>query len=90
MNTQGSSSEDQDAPKHYELRIKGLLDDRWAERFSGLTITREANGETCLSGPVADQAALHGLLRNIRDLGVQLVSVRQIGPDTADTPEDRA
>jgi hypothetical protein len=62
----------------YEIRIKGHLDDTWAEWFEGLTITLEENGDTLLTGPVADQAALHGLLKKVRDLGLPLVSVVQV------------
>jgi hypothetical protein len=62
----------------YAIRIKGHLDDRWAGWFEGLTITRDANGETLLSGPVVDQAALHGLLRKVRNLGLPLVAVIQV------------
>ncbi len=64
----------------YQIRIKGHLDPRWSERFGGLTITLEENGDTLLSGPVVDQAALHGLLRKVRDLGMQLISVTSIEP----------
>ncbi len=69
------------------LRIQGHLDDRWADWFEGLTITREDNGETRLTGPVVDQAALHGLLKKVRDLGVPLVSVNRIEPGQADEPD---
>ena len=62
----------------YEIRIRGHLDDRWADRFDGLTITLEENGDTLLTGPVIDQAALYGLLKKVRDLGMPLVSVSQI------------
>lgn len=62
----------------YEIRLKGHLDARWMTWFDGLTITLEENGDTLLSGPVADQAALHGLLRKVRDLGMPLVSVVQV------------
>jgi hypothetical protein len=62
----------------YEIRIKGHLDDRWADRFEGLTITLEDDGNTLLFGPVADQAALHGLLKRIRDLGIPLVLVNRV------------
>lgn len=58
----------------YQIRLKGYLDSQWATWFDGLTITLE-NGDTLLSGPVADQAALHGLLKKVRDLGMPLVSV---------------
>ena len=64
----------------YEIRLKGQLDDRWADRFEGLTITLEENDNTLLTGPVADQAALHGLLKKIRDLGVPLISVGPVEP----------
>ena len=64
----------------YEIRLKGHLDDRWAEWFEGLTITLEDNGDTLLTGPVIDQAALHGLLKKIRDLGMPLVSVSPVEP----------
>ena len=65
-------------PVYYEIRLKGQLDARWAEWFEGLTITLEENGHTLLKGPVVDQAALHGLLKRVRDLGMTLVSVNQI------------
>ena len=68
----------------YEIRIKGHLDDRWAGWFEGLTITRDANGETLLTGPVVDQAALHGLLRKVRDLGLPLVAVIQVDSTATD------
>ena len=65
---------------YYEIRLKGHLDDRWAEWFEGLTITQEDNGDTLLTGPVIDQAALHGLLKKVRDLGLPLLSVSPIEP----------
>ena len=65
-------------PGMYEIRIKGHLDDRWAEWFEGLTITLEDNGDTLLTGLVVDQAALHGLLKKVRDLGLPLVSVSPV------------
>jgi hypothetical protein len=69
---------DRDVARLYEIRIQGHLDDRWAGWFDGLTITLEDNGETLLTGPVVDQAALHGLLRKVRDLGIPLISVIRI------------
>ncbi len=64
----------------FEIRLKGHLDDRWSGWFGGLTITLEDNGDTLLIGPMLDQAALHGLLRKVRDLGIPLVSVSPIQP----------
>ena len=75
MNTTITSTEDDHEPGRYEIRMKGHLDNRWADLFEGLTMTLEDNGETLLAGLVADQAALHGLLRKVRDLGLPLVSV---------------
>jgi hypothetical protein len=64
--------------KVYEIRLKGHLEARWVQRSDGLAITLEEDGNTLLSGPVADQAALHGLLKKVRDLGMTLVSVNQV------------
>ena len=69
----------------YEIRIKGHLADRWSDWFGGLTITLEDNGDTLLTGPVVDQAALHGLLKKVRDLGMPLLSVNRIEPGQVDT-----
>jgi hypothetical protein len=62
-------------PDRYEIRVKGHLADRWAGWFDGMSITRQADGTTLLHGPVADQSALHGLLRKVSDLGLPLLSV---------------
>ena len=67
--------------QHYEIRLKGHLEARWSNRFEGLAITLEEDGNTLLSGAVADQAALHGLLKKVRDLGMPLVSVVQVQLD---------
>jgi hypothetical protein len=75
MSKKDASTEDQIEPGLYEIRIKGHLDNRWADWFEGLTVTLEDNGETLLTGPVVDQSALHGLLRKVRDLGMPLISV---------------
>ena len=87
MSATHASTKDHDEPGLYEIRIKGHLDDRWASWFGGLTLTREDNGETLLTGPVVDQAALHGLLRRVRDLGLPLVSVLQVEPTQAHGPD---
>jgi hypothetical protein len=63
--------------QNYEIRLKGHLEPRWADWFDGLTLTRESDGTTVLSGSVVDQAALHGLLGKVRDLGVPLIAVIQ-------------
>jgi hypothetical protein len=67
-------------PQDYRIRVKGHLADRWAAWFDGMAVTRQSDGTTVLDGPVTDQAALHGLLRKVSDLGLPLVSV---------TPTDR-
>jgi hypothetical protein len=74
-------------PMIYQIRIKGHLGPQWADWFEGLTITLEDNGDTLLTGSVIDQAALHGLLKKVRDLGMPLLSVNRIEPGQADAPE---
>ncbi len=64
--------------QYYEIRLKGHLETRWVNWFDGLAITLEEDGNTLLSGPVADQAALHGLLKKVRDLGLPLISVNSL------------
>src|SRR4051812_25693984 len=78
------SAEDHYEPGFYEIRIKGHLDDQWAGWFGGMILTLEENGNTLLAGPVIDQAALHGLLRRVRDLGMQLISLILVEPDPLD------
>jgi hypothetical protein len=68
-------------PMVYQIRIKGHLGSQWTDWFEGLTITLEEDGDTLLTGPVIDQAALHGLLKKVRDLGLPLVSVSPVEPD---------
>jgi hypothetical protein len=86
-------SETQTLPEYYdesglyEIRLKGQLDEKWADRFEGLTITLEDNCDTLLTGQVIDQAALHGLLKRIRDLGMPLISVNFVNPDQVKTQE---
>jgi hypothetical protein len=69
----------------YEIRLKGHLDNRWSAWFEGLTITLEKDGDTLLTGLVVDQAALHGLLKKVRDLGMPLVSVSPVEPGSPTT-----
>jgi len=85
MSETHASTEDQYEPGLYEIRIKGHLDDRWSDWFGDLTITLEDNGDTLLTGPVVDQAALHGLLKRVRDLGMPLVSVSPLEPGPSTT-----
>src|SRR3954447_15930947 len=74
-------------PGWYEIRLKGHLDAHWAEQFEGLSFTHGSDGTTILAGPVVDQAALYGLLRKVRDLGLPLLSVIHIGPAQAHVPD---
>jgi hypothetical protein len=67
-----------DRPGNYHIRVKGNLDTRWSDWFGGMCITHEKNDETLLAGQVTDQAALHGMLAKIRDLGLPLLSVTRI------------
>ena len=64
----------------YEIRVRGILDERWTAWFEDLQVSSDGE-ETVISGPIADQAALHGLLTKVRDLGLFLISVRRLDPD---------
>jgi hypothetical protein len=75
---------DPSQPTVYQIRIKGHLGRGWTDWFGGLTITLEEDGDTLLTGPVVDQAALHGLLKKVRDLGMPLLSVNCVEPGQAD------
>jgi hypothetical protein len=77
------SERDRDQPKIFQIRIHGHLSQQWKNWFDGLTITLEEDGNTLLSGPVADQSALHGILKKIRDLGMPLLSVNFVDSDPA-------
>ena len=68
----------------YQIRLEGQLGSEWADWFGGLTVTLEENGHTLLTGQVLDQAALHGLLKKVRDLGMPLLSVNRVEPGQAD------
>ncbi len=87
MSAPDASTEDHHEPRLYEIRLKGHLDARWTDWFEGLSLSHASDGTTRLSGPVVDQAALYGLLRKVRDLGLPLVSVIQVEPKPADGPE---
>ena len=71
-----------DQPMVYQIRLKGYLGRQWTEWFEGLTITLEEDGNMLLAGQVIDQAALHGILKKVRDLGMPLLSVNSIGTDS--------
>ena len=74
-------------PLVYEIRIEGHLGTQWKDWFDGMTMQLDENGETVLTGPVADQSALHGLLKKVRDLGMPLISVNRIVPEPGSEPE---
>ncbi|MEJ2556006.1 MAG: hypothetical protein P8186_07230 [Anaerolineae bacterium] len=78
---------DPNQPAIYQIRIKGHLGPQWTDWFEGLTITLEEEGETLLTGPVIDQAALHGLLKKVRDLGLPLLSVNRVEPGQEEVPD---
>ena len=81
------STEEYHEPGRYEIRLKGHLDARWIDWFESLSFTHESDGTTILAGPVVDQAALYGLLRQVRDLGLPLLSVIQVDPKPANGPD---
>jgi hypothetical protein len=87
MEATNTSTEDHHEPRRYEIRLKGHLDARWSSWFEGLSFTYDGDGTTILSGPVVDQAALYGLLRTVRDLGLPLVSVMGVEPGHANEPD---
>ena len=87
MSNESNPKIDPDQPKVYQIRIKGHLGPQWTDWFGEMTITLEDNGDTLLTGPVVDQAALHGLLRKVRDLGMLLISVTSIEPGQVDTSD---
>ncbi len=74
-------------PRHYVIHLQGRLDARWATWFDGLSFSYEPDGSTVIQGPVTDQAALHGLLRKVRDLGLPLLSVMQVDPNQTTEPD---
>lgn len=86
MSGKHTSDENHDQVQHYVIRLKGHLDERWVEWFEGLVITLEENGDTLLTGPVVDQAELHGLLKTVRD--AQLVNAVRVGRMIAQEPQE--
>ena len=78
---------DSSPPTVYQIRVKSHLRSDWTDWFEGLTITLEDTGNTLLTGPVVDQAALYGVLKKVRDLGMPLLSVNRLKPDQADAPD---
>jgi hypothetical protein len=85
MANQLDPKDDPTQPTVHQIRIKGHLGPEWTEWFEGMAVTREENGDTLLTGPVVDQAALHGLIKKVRDLGLPLLSVKRT--DTSSEPE---
>jgi hypothetical protein len=87
MSNEINSASDPGQPMVYQIRIKGHLGREWADWFEGLAITLEDNGETLLTGPVVDQAALYGVLRKVRDVAMPLLSVVCVKPGQADASD---
>jgi hypothetical protein len=84
MSNKANVTPDPDQPMVYQIRITGHLGRTWTDWFEGLAITLQDNGDTLLTGPVVDQAALHGVLKKVRDLGMPLVSVTRVRPGETD------
>ena len=81
MSATDSSNRRPDEFELHEIRVQGHLDKRWSDWLEGLTVTHESDGTTILAGPLADQAALHGVLSKLRDLALPIVSVRRVASD---------
>jgi hypothetical protein len=90
MTNEQSQVTDLEGPTVYEIRIRGHLGSEWTDWFDGLTIQLGEEGQTVLTGPVADQAALHGLLKKVRDVGLPLISVVSLKSDPLEGEEDKS
>jgi hypothetical protein len=90
MTAAHAPTDDRHEARLYEIRLKGHLDTRWSTRFDGLSCTHASDGTTVIYGLVADQAALHGLLAQVRDLGLPLVSVIHVEPEQANVRDVNA
>ena len=84
MTQRNASTPDPREAGRYEIRLTGHLDERWVAWFDGMTVSRAGDGTTVIGGPVSDQAALHGVLRRVRDLGLPLISVERVEADLSD------
>jgi hypothetical protein len=87
MSKNSNTTTDPGEPPVYQIRIKGHLGAQWSDWFEGLTLTLEVDGDTLLTGPLVDQAALHGLLKKVRDLGMPLISVIPVKGDHTDVTQ---
>jgi hypothetical protein len=87
MSNKLNPTTDPSQPTVYQIRLQGHLGHQWTDWFGGLTIALEDNGDTLLTGPVVDQAALHGLLKKVRDLGMPLLSVIRVVPGQTDASD---
>ena len=90
MSNQRNPKTDPGLPRVYQIRVEGHLGHRWKDWFGGMTIMLEEEGDTLLTGPVVDQAALHGLLKKVRDLGMPLISVMRVEPGQVDAAQPAA
>ncbi len=90
MTERQASTPDHPESGRYEIRLTGHLDAHWTAWFDGLTVSHEGDGTTVIGGPIADQAALHGVLQRVRDLGLPLVSVIRVEGDQSTSAGDEA
>jgi hypothetical protein len=90
MSTPHGAADNHHEPGQYEIRLKGRLDARWADQFEHMSFTYASDGTTILAGPVVDQAALYGLLRKVRDLGLPLIAVNRVDSEQAHEPDVNA